>query len=83
MPADAHAGSELLGEQERIAIRRDQDGRTQSDPLGHRPDPSECGDRFIHRNAETLGERLRIYDVIAHPDRIEADRLGPDTSGPK
>ncbi len=70
-------GGELLGQQERIAIWRDQDGGAQADALGDRTDPSQGSDGFIDGGAEALGKRRRIHDVIAHPNRVETEGLGP------
>ena len=48
------------------------------DPLGHRADRGERGQRVVEGAVGLLHLAVRLEDqVVAHPDRVEAELLGP------
>ena len=86
VPADPDAGDdpaaaqrverrELLGEDDRVALRDDDDARPEPDPRMARADPGERQDRFVDA-AVLAGVRVRDEDVIGRPDRRPAEPLG-------
>ena len=91
VPADPDAGDdpaaaqrierrELLGEDDRVALRDDDDARPEPDPRMARPDPGERQDRFVDA-AVLAGIRMGDEDVIGRPDGGPAEPLGDARGG--
>ena len=84
---DAVDGRQHLGEYERVAVRHDEDARTDADPRRASADRGHDGERVVdellgheRRRAAVVVEvprrHARRHDhVVVHPDRVVAESL--------
>src|SRR2546427_6836001 len=84
---DAPAGerverSDHLGGDDRVAIRDDEHSGAEPDPAGRPGDDGERHEGGEDRLAEIDDVGVRHHDVIADPDRVVAELLGPDRRAP-
>src|SRR5262245_3562294 len=80
-PAREHVEArELLREHQGVALREDDDPRSEADPRGRRRDEGERDRRVEHRVVRRHGRGRGLgvgeHHVLARPERLEAGRLG-------
>ena len=85
-PAGQHVeGGGLLGEDERVPLREDDDPGGEQQPLGgggHEAEVHErVEDRVLRLHRRRRHPWARHHDVLAGPDRVEAELLGEPSDG--